>query len=129
LPRIASQLLAGKEIPFDSGSLSRDFLYINDACDALVSLFESTVQGPVNIASGRPQTVRSVLTSMEEFFGTPGQVQFGQVPDVMEHPPFVVADTTRLNQEVGWSTFDTFESRLQTACEWWRTAAISHSTT
>jgi nucleoside-diphosphate-sugar epimerase len=129
LPRIASQLLAGKDIPFDNGTINRDFLYINDACDALVSLFESTVQGPVNIASGRPQTVRSVLTSMEEFFGTPGQLQFGQIPDVMEHPPFVVADTTRLNQEVGWSTLDTFQSRLQTACEWWRTVAISHSTT
>lgn len=129
LPRIASQLISGKLIPFDSGNLDRDFLYINDACDALVSVFESDIQGPVNIASGSGQNVRRVLATMESFLGTPGQIKFGLAPDLIEQPPFVVADTTRLNQEVGWYASETFQSRLLKACECWQSAAFSHTPT
>ncbi|HUX66488.1 MAG TPA: NAD(P)-dependent oxidoreductase [Terriglobales bacterium] len=82
-----------------TGTQVRDFLYAPDAAAALVALLQSPVAGPVNIASGRPVTVRALLECVAAETGTPDLLGFGARVD---EPSALTASIDRLEREVGW---------------------------
>lgn len=120
LPRIANRLLAGEEISFDQGAEVRDFLYVDDVCEALICLYESSINGPVNIGSGTGETILSILSALEDCLGSCGRITFDFKKTNNVRYPFVVADTRRLNYDVGWTPRYTLRERLDSACNWWR---------
>jgi nucleoside-diphosphate-sugar epimerase len=58
--------------------------------------------GAVNVASGRPVEIRSVAEAIGRTTGRADLLRPGALPDRAE-PPFIVADTTRLVREVGFT--------------------------
>jgi nucleoside-diphosphate-sugar epimerase len=54
----------------------------------------------VNVASGRPVSIRMVVEAIGRIAGRADLLRFGALPDRAE-PPFVAADTARLVREVG----------------------------
>jgi nucleoside-diphosphate-sugar epimerase len=54
VPSIINSLLQEKTAPCSSGIQIRDYLFVEDVADAFVRLLNSSVNGPVNIASGKP---------------------------------------------------------------------------
>ncbi len=63
---------------------------------------DSDVTGPVNVASGELVTVRSVVDTLAEAAGRPDLPRPGELPDREGDPPRLVADVTRLREEVGF---------------------------
>jgi nucleoside-diphosphate-sugar epimerase len=122
VPSVARALLRGEAAPCSEGSQVRDFLHVDDAAWALVRLLESEVEGPVNIASGRPVGLRELLLSIGEAVGTPGLLEFGKVPLRPGEPPLLVADVRRLANEVGWEQRWTLQTGITETVEWWRDA-------
>ncbi len=119
IPKLINKLRSGAEVPFDSGSLVRDFLYVEDLGSAFAALFDSEVEGPVNLASGEALTIREVLMTLGEALGRSEQIHFDALPDPEGQAPFVVASVKRLRDEVGWSPpYDT-RQRLVETCQWW----------
>ena len=119
IPRLISRLQEGERIPFDSGSLIRDFLHVVELGDAFAALFDSEVQGAVNLASGEALTIREVVTIIGEVLGRLNQIEFNTLTDPEGQAPRIVASVERLRNEVNWCPSLTTRKRLAETCEWW----------
>lgn len=116
IPKTCLKLLAGEGLKFDAAMSRRDFLHVDDVGAALTALAVSEVQGAVNLASGAPVRVRDVVVSLAQYLGREALVEFsGENP----REDSVVADVTRLREEVGWSPALGLNERLAQTCAWW----------
>ena len=102
------------------GQQIRDFLYVQDAADALVALLNSDMVGPVNIASGVPVAVHEVVQKIANQLERPNLVRLGALPISENDPPLLVADVARLRNEVGWSPRHDLASGLAETIKWWK---------
>jgi nucleoside-diphosphate-sugar epimerase len=102
------------------GQQQRDFLYVLDAADALVSLLDSNVEGPINIGSGEVISVADVVTKVGEQMGKPELIRLGAIPSQKNEPPLLTADTTRLKSELKWSPKYSLADGLRETIEWWK---------
>ena len=100
------------------GNQIRDFLHIADVASALVALIDSEVQGPLNIASGEPVTIRQIVLQIADHFGRRNLVEFGAIPTAATDPPLLVADVRRLTLELGWKPVHSLASGLDSTLEW-----------
>jgi nucleoside-diphosphate-sugar epimerase len=117
---VARGLLAGHEVPTSEGWQVRDFLHVEDVAGAFCALLDSSVEAPVNIASGIPVTVREVVAAITAAVGRPELVQWGAQPLREGEPPLIVGDTRRLRDQVGFSPRYDLEAGVRHTVEWWR---------
>jgi nucleoside-diphosphate-sugar epimerase len=122
IPLLIRGLLKGEEVALSSGRQIRDFLDTHDIASALARLLAAEhVTGPVNVASGRGATLRSVGRMLAELCGQPESLlKFGALPDREGEPPSLVADVSRLTQEAGITPSQTLELRLAQCLAWHR---------
>ncbi len=120
VPSVAQALLTGSDARCTHGAQVRDFLYSGDAAGAFVALLESDVHGPVNIASGRGIPVRTLVSEIGAAVGRPDLIRFGEVPLREGEPSSLVADTGRLNHDVGWSPAVDLPTGIRQTVDWWR---------
>lgn len=116
---LIKNLLSGQEAPCSHGNQMRDFLSTSDAGAAFAALLAAEVTGAVNIA-GQQITLKKVAYLLEELCSRPGAVKFGQIATAADEPLSIVADTGRLNDEVGWRPTLGIEERLAQTVEWWQ---------
>ncbi|HLJ57656.1 MAG TPA: NAD-dependent epimerase/dehydratase family protein [Chthonomonadaceae bacterium] len=110
---VIDSLLAGRPARCTHGRQVRDLMHVRDVGDALVALLDSDVQGPVNIASGRPVALGDVAKTIGEQLGRPDLVQLGAIESPPQDPPVLSADTARLRCEVGWLPMFDLEAGLR----------------
>ena len=120
VPFVARALLANEDAGCTSGAQIRDFLYSGDAAEAFVALLQSDVNGPVNIASGQGISVRTLVSEVGVTLGRPDLIRFGEVDLREGEPAALVADTRRLNDEVGWSPSVEIATGIEQTVAWWR---------
>lgn len=120
VPSVILSLLKGEPALCSHGNQIRDFLFVNDVASAFVTLLNSKVEGVVNIASGKPITLKSIIQLISQLLGCPEAVKFGALPGHKNEPPLLVANTTRLTEEVGWESKYTLEDGLLRTIDWWR---------
>jgi dTDP-6-deoxy-L-talose 4-dehydrogenase (NAD+) len=82
--------MAGEPAELTSGSQIRDYLDVNEAGRMIVETALSAVQGPVNICSGMPITVRQLAEQIADEYGRRDLLRFGARPDNLVDPPCVV---------------------------------------
>jgi len=122
--RLVSSIIGGmlqqKPTPCSLGNQIRDFLHVQDVADAFVSLLDSDVAGPVNIASGIPVSVREIVSKISGYFNADDLLQYGAIPTSANEPPLLVADVRRLHEEVGWRPRFDLDTGLAQTIAWWR---------
>lgn len=90
VPYLHARLRAGEPVALTSGMQIRDYLDVRDAGRMIVDAALGTVQGPVNICSGIPVTVRQLAERIADEYGRRDLLQFGVRPDNLVDPPRVV---------------------------------------
>jgi nucleoside-diphosphate-sugar epimerase len=120
VPYVIRSLLRGEQARCSHGRQIRDFLYVKDVANAFVTLLESEVSGPVNIASGHPVALRELIYRIAAKLNREDLVQLGVVPTPLDEPPLLVADIQRLRDEVGWAPKYDLNTGLQETIDWWR---------
>ncbi|MGO9607082.1 MAG: NAD-dependent epimerase/dehydratase family protein [Candidatus Binataceae bacterium] len=120
VPAVILALLRGQNAPCGHGRQVRDFLHVEDTASAFVSLLKSELEGTVNIASGDPITIRSLVGHIAGLLNSRNKIEFGAIPAAPNDPPFLVADTRRLREEVGWQPKTNLERGLEDTINWWR---------
>lgn len=116
---VVRSVLRGEPAVCSHGNQIRDFLFVEDVANAFVTLLESDVAGPVNIASGLPVTLREVVQRIVQQLNRPDLVHWGAIPSPVGEPPLLVAETIRLNDEVGWRPKYDLQLGLNRTIEWW----------
>jgi nucleoside-diphosphate-sugar epimerase len=87
----------------------------------LVALLENKVSGPINIASGEAIRLRDIVVRVGELLGRSELIRLGAIPAAPTDTPLVVADVSRLRNEMHWSPRVTLDEGLARTIEWWRT--------
>jgi nucleoside-diphosphate-sugar epimerase len=117
---VARALVLGEPAACSHGEQVRDFLYSEDLAEAFVALLRSPVQGAVNLASGEPARVRDLVEALAGAAGRPDLIRLGARPAPAGEPAELVADVSRLREEVGWIPAASLEQRAAATIAWWR---------
>lgn len=117
---VARALLKGEAALCSHGRQVRDFLYVEDVADAFVALLASEVGGAVNIASGRPVALKTVVEAIARQLEREDLLQLGARPAPANEPPVLTADVARLGGEVGWRPHYSLDAGLEKTIAWWR---------
>lgn len=90
VPYLRAQFKAGERAELTSGNQIRDFIDVSEAGRMIVNMALSHLQGPVNICSGIPITVRQLAEQIADEYGRRDLLKFGARPDNLIDPPCVV---------------------------------------
>ena len=90
VPYLRAKLEAGEAAELTSGNQIRDYLDVCDAGRMILEAALGTVQGPVNICSGIPTTIRQLAEKIADEYGRRDLLRFGARPDNLVDPPCVV---------------------------------------
>jgi len=120
VPSVVLSLLNGLTAKCTHGEQIRDFLHVEDASSAVCAVANSAVTGPVNVASGQPIRIRTIVETIAHILQRSGNVELGSMPADPKEAPVLMADVRRLTEEVGWQQSLSLEKGLAQTCEWWR---------
>jgi dTDP-6-deoxy-L-talose 4-dehydrogenase (NAD+) len=87
---VRARLRAGEPAELSSGIQIRDFLDVREAARMIVDVAFGGEEGPVNICSGMPVTVREVAERIADEFGRRDLLRFGARADNPVDPPCVI---------------------------------------
>lgn len=120
VPSVVRDLLERRPVEVSHGRQERDFVFVEDVAGALVRLLDSEVEGAVNIGSGEATSVRSLVTAIADRVDASAEVQFGARDVGDEGPPLIVADVSRLRDELGWAPTIRLDEGIERTVAWWR---------
>lgn len=81
-----------------------DFLYVDDAVDALFQLIARgrSADGIYNFGSGDTRELRDYIMEMAEITGTSSELRFGEIPYPATGMVSLTPDVTKLKKELRW---------------------------
>jgi len=117
-----AQILAGKPLTVvGDGSQTRDFTFVTDAVDALITAVESDKVGEVyNVGSGRTVSVNHLVKLLRPH-------AIVHIPKRPGEPDCTFADTKRIERDLGWKACVAFEDGVTIMLEnieYWRGAPV-----
>ncbi|OQX09805.1 MAG: epimerase [Desulfobulbaceae bacterium A2] len=114
------KLIQNKTALCSHGNQIRDFLHVKDVASAFVSLLMSDVDGPVNIASGKPIALKEIILSIADKLGKNNLVKLGALPQKENEPSVLFGDTKRLFSEVIWQPQYDIDGGIRETIDWWQ---------
>jgi UDP-glucose 4-epimerase len=117
-----AQLLAGEPLTIvGDGEQTRDFTFVSDVVDALITAAESDKIGEIyNVGSGHPVSVNELV----RLLGSPPTVQIPKRPG---EPDCTWADISKIRSELGWQPKVSFADGVRVMREnidYWRDAPV-----
>lgn len=94
VPYLRKRLAQDEIAELTSGTQVRDFLDIREAGRLIAEIAQGKQQGPVNVCSGQPITVRQLAEQIADEYGRRDLLRFGARPDNLVDPPCVVGIKT-----------------------------------
>jgi GDP-L-fucose synthase len=106
-------------VAWGTGKPSRDFLYVEDATEALMLAAERYDRPePLNLGSGRPVRIDALLHVIQRATGYGGKIVWDtSKPDGQ---PKRVLDSSRAEQAIGWKAATKLEDGLRKTIEWYK---------
>lgn len=117
-----AQLLAGKPLTVvGDGEQTRDFTYVSDAVDALLTVVASDKAGTVyNVGSGKPVSINELV----RLLGSPETIHIPKRPG---EPNCTFADISAIRHELGWRPKVSLAEGTKTMLaniDYWRDAPV-----
>jgi nucleoside-diphosphate-sugar epimerase len=122
VPSLVTALLEGRAAHVANPLLVRDYLHAQQVGRGLVALLRSEVGGAVNVASGVPLRLGELARRAATAVGRPDLVQLGDGSTQPGEPARLLADVTRLRDEVGFEPDVDLDAGLRDVVAWWRGA-------
>jgi GDP-L-fucose synthase len=117
----AKQNAAAEIVAWGTGNATREFLYVEDAAEAIVLAAEKySKPALVNLGSGEEISVRDLLEMIRSLVGSTAQVRWdASRPDGQ---PRRCLDTSRAAAEFGWRAKTPLRDGLRKTIDWYRAA-------
>jgi UDP-glucose 4-epimerase len=112
-----SPIIYGDDYPTADGSCVRDYIHVADLADAHLAALDALDAGPANrvfnVGTGAGASVREVIDHLIRISGV--QVSPRTEPRRAGDPAVVVADPTRIREQLGWGALRTLDDILSSA--------------
>jgi dTDP-glucose 4,6-dehydratase len=120
LALIISNALEDRPIPlYGDGRQTRDWIFVEDHCRALLSLLEKGRAGQVyNIGARNERRNIDVAHRVLEMMGKPRSL-IQHVRDRLGHDRRYAIDPSKAERELGWQVSETWEGGLQKTINWY----------
>ncbi len=118
MPSVILSCLRGEEVRVSDCMNFLDYLHVGDTARGIVDVFESDLTGAVNICSGKPVQLRSIVKSIAELTNFDGVILWGAVPAAFGYE-VVVGDNHKL-QSIGWQSQYDLISGLHDTINYWK---------
>jgi dTDP-glucose 4,6-dehydratase len=121
IPKTIIRALNGKSIPlYGGGQQVRDWIYVNDFCQAIEQAVEKGTPGEVyNISAGNELTNRDVADRLLKLVGDPS-VTVVDVDDRPGHDFRYSLNSEKARRTFGWKPAHSFEEGLGLTVKWYR---------
>jgi dTDP-glucose 4,6-dehydratase len=129
IPLVILNALSGQKIPvYGDGQQIRDWLYVEDHCEAIEKIISHGKPGETYNIGGANQPanltiVETICSLLDEL--VPESPHFPHanlityVPDRPGHDRRYAMDSTKMNRELGWSPRHSLETGLRKTVEWY----------
>jgi dTDP-glucose 4,6-dehydratase len=127
IPLMIHNALTGKNLPvYGDGLNVRDWLYVEDHCDAIMTVLEGGRVGETyNVGGLNEQTNLSVVKTLCALLdklrpdGAPHEQLVSFVKDRPGHDRRYAIDCTKIQKELAWKPKESFETGLEKTVRWY----------
>ena len=129
IPLVIHNALAGKPLPiYGDGQQIRDWLYVEDHCNAIRAVLEKGTPGEVYTVGGNNEKanleiVHTICDSLDEMApqasGKPYQSLITFVNDRPGHDRRYAIDSGKIQRQLGWTPKETFATGLKKTIRWY----------
>lgn len=122
IPQLVARGLEGSLPPLANPVTARDFVYVDDVCDAYVRVAAgSVVPGAVyNVGTGVQTTLGQAVELARRVLRVEAEPGWKSMPDRTWDTSTWLADTSRLRERLGWSPPTDLEHGLTHTADWMR---------
>ena len=123
IPLFITNLMENKKVPlYGDGMNVRDWLYVEDHCDAIWTVLNKGRLGEVyNIGGNNEITNRNITETILREMGKAWDQHVQYVKDRPGHDRRYAIDAGKIQRELGWAPKHHFEEAIKTTIQWYRT--------
>jgi len=122
IPLFVTNLMEDKQVPlYGDGKNVRDWLYVEDHCDAIYTVLNKGTFGEAyNVGGNNEMTNRQITEIILQAMDKPWDKYVKYVQDRPGHDRRYAIDATKIKRELGWEPKHRFESAIKTTIQWYR---------
>jgi dTDP-glucose 4,6-dehydratase len=122
IPLFVTNLMEGKKVPLYGDGLNvRDWLYVEDHCDAVWAVLNKGKPGEVyNVGGNNEITNRRITEVILREMGKAWDESVQYVKDRPGHDRRYAIDAAKIKRELGWEPKHRFEQAIRTTIQWYR---------
>ena len=122
IPLFITNAIDNLALPLYGDGLNvRDWLYVEDHCDAIWTVLNKGTPGEVyNIGGNNELNNRQLVTKILEAMGKTWDEGVQQVKDRAGHDRRYAIDASKIQRELGWSPRHKFDEAIRTTIQWYR---------
>lgn len=124
IPTLIRHGLDGTLPPLVNPDIARDYVYVDDICEAFILAAEceqGEPDGVYNVGTGTQTTLREVVALAREELRISAEPQWGTMPDRQWDTTTWVADSRKIRAELGWQPTYPFPAGFRRVLAWSRT--------
>ncbi len=116
-----SKLLAGERPSYTKGEQQWDYLYCDDAAEAMLLAAEKGKDGGIYcIGSGKTRRLSEYIHSIRDAVAPSAEVGLGDIPYAEKQVMYLCADISSLVEDTGFSPRYSFEDGISLTAEWYK---------
>ncbi len=129
IPLVLHNALCGKEIPiYGDGKQIRDWLFVNDHCNAINAVLKAGEVGQIyNVGGLNEKTNIEIVNLLCEILddttpksnGTSYKTQITYVKDRAGHDKRYAVDASKIEKDLNWRPTETFETGIKKTVRWY----------
>ena len=122
IPLFVTNLMEGKKVPLYGDGLNvRDWLYVEDHCDAIWAVLNGGRAGEVyNVGGNNEITNRTITETILRLMDKPWDEYVTYVKDRPGHDRRYAIDASKIKRELGWEPKRRFDEAIQTTIQWYK---------
>jgi dTDP-glucose 4,6-dehydratase len=122
IPLFVTNLMEGKKVPlYGDGMNVRDWLYVEDHCEAIWTVLNKGRFGEVyNVGGNNEIPNRTITETILREMNKPWDEYVTYVKDRPGHDRRYAIDASKIKRELGWEPKHRFESAIKTTIQWYR---------
>lgn len=118
MPSVINSCLNNEDVRVSDCLKYQDYLHVEDTANGIISVFESDLEGAINICSGIPVQLKEIVNKIAQLTNFKGQILWGAIPAAFGDE-VVVGNNEKL-KSTGWKPKYTLDEGLKQTIAWWK---------